>query len=546
MFMALLPWSVNAQDLIDEYELEWVYKYSAYELADANPDSVFGFYEYGSVYSPDEFTEDVEQLTTELLNCKNLQYLELHNILATDVLDRLDEFPLLQVLVLDNVGMGTVPDGIYYLDHLKRLELSYFNDLKFDTEGLLGNQIHSLSLENIVIGCDSGNCELPLDYFPELTKLKLRGEFYNLPASLYECTNLVELDVAECYLEYIDPEIGNLVMLETVILSSNADLDDLPDEFGYLENLKTLDISGTAFYTLPYCLEYCTSLESLDASYSSLEELPYFIESLTSLYDLRLNGTLISALPDELKYCSSLNYLSLYGCGFSEFPAVIGELSNLLELDMSYCYVNTIPASLSGAKMLSRLDLSGNPIERIESGAFALPELYRLNMANCGLRQIDPEIFRLTALAHLDLSGDSITTIPAGLYSLKSLSSLNLSGNQIATIPKGISGLTALYELDLSTNKVTALPKDLTACANLNYLTVPDNQIKKLPKGMNKLTNLGSIDVRGNKNIAIKGKEIAKIPSFYIIKLRPDDISESALKKLKAALGEESVYVSEY
>lgn len=228
--LLLFPVAMNAQHLFPEDELSYVYRYSASELESAeNLDSVFGYYEYGNNYY-DNF-EDSTQASLEVLKCRNLQVLELHDVLSSELLSHLDEFPMLQVLVLDNVGMATIPEEIYALKNLKQLEIRRMDELWFDPSRFDGSGIHRLVMSNITtrIMSDEGNpIALQLDLFPNLTELILGNEMSDIPESLYELKQLKHLEIYGAGLSEISPSIGSLVNLEYLNLSSNEGLEHFP------------------------------------------------------------------------------------------------------------------------------------------------------------------------------------------------------------------------------------------------------------------------------------------------------------------------------
>jgi Leucine-rich repeat (LRR) protein len=545
--MLLAPVAMKAQHLFPEDELTYIYRYSASELESAeNLDSVFGYYEYGNNYY--EYFEDSTQASAEALKCRNLQVLELHDVLSSELLSHLGEFPMLQVLILDNVGLTSIPDEIYELKNLKHLEIRRMNELWFDPSRFDGSGIHKLVLANVTtrIMSDEGNpIALQLDLFPNLTELVLGDEMSEVPASLYDLTQLTHLEIYSAGLSEISPAIGNLVNLEFLNLSSNEGLETLPNEMGNLVNLSELNLNACSFSELPVCLGNLTALTSLDVQYNPLVTIPEFAGNWVNLTHLYLSNTGISELPASLSNCVNLYTLYMYYCQLTEFPTAILGCTSLSDLDLSANAIASIPAGLSRLTGLMTLEVSNNPIRMIDPAALNLPSLYSLRMSGCPLYNIPMGIEGLTGLQYLDLSSDSIGSVNKNIYKLSNLRSLNLSMNQITEMPAGIASLSLLFDLTLSENRLTALPKDLVKLNELTYLTVNDNQLKKLPKGLGKMPQLGTIDLRGNKNIALS-KDLAKLQNLYEIRLRPDDLDEKGWEKLRGWVGPDKAVPYEY
>merc|ERR1712137_1420725 len=79
-------------------------------------------------------------------------------------------------------------------------------------------------------------------------------------------------------------EIRLFVSLVTLDLSGNDGLTTIPDEISKLQNLKELNLAGTAITTVPPSIGDCKSLTSLNLqSCSSLAGLPHTIGNLQSL-----------------------------------------------------------------------------------------------------------------------------------------------------------------------------------------------------------------------------------------------------------------------
>jgi Leucine-rich repeat (LRR) protein len=122
-------------------------------------------------------------------------------------------------------------------------------------------------------------------------------EMQYLPECLYQFDSLVELDISNCNLEYIDPRISNLSNLRKIDFSfnkltdipfinselmyinvANNQLDHLPVHFSSLANLKYIDIIFNNIHHIP--------IDSL--KWDSLKIISLFGNKIDSLQIMKL------------------------------------------------------------------------------------------------------------------------------------------------------------------------------------------------------------------------------------------------------------------
>jgi len=144
----------------------------------------------------------------------------------------------------------------------------------------------------------------------------------------------------------------------------------LPERFGELKNLQTLNLSGCEnLVILPERFGGLTSLKDLDLrGCRSLESLPEGFGELASLEKLFMRGcaSLVSLPEDfgELKSLTSLNLSGGFGSPMSlrSLPEGFGELKALTHLSMSYCYaLQSLPERFGELKSLTTLNLHESP-----------------------------------------------------------------------------------------------------------------------------------------------------------------------------------------
>jgi len=114
---------------------------------------------------------------------------------------------------------------------------------------------HSIKKENLTL--------LQLTYYSWCTisqELRLITKLEKFPVGICSLINLTKINLSDCSLKYIPPEIGNLKKLEEVNLTGN-NIGILPDEIGELACLKKLFLDGNKLKTLPKTIQQLTNLE---------------------------------------------------------------------------------------------------------------------------------------------------------------------------------------------------------------------------------------------------------------------------------------------
>lgn len=155
------------------------------------------------------------------------------------------------------------------------------------------------------------------------------------PRKLFMLTELVQLDVSTNRLEFVPPELGALVALESINLSDNK-IERLPSNiFGRWQCLESFLCSENNLSEVPDDLFGVTSLLHVDLSHNSLETIPPTICGLTQLQFLQLSNNQISELPVEMSKLDALEELYLNANRLRGIPQWITNLGNLFLLDVS-------------------------------------------------------------------------------------------------------------------------------------------------------------------------------------------------------------------
>ncbi|KAB2620521.1 receptor-like protein kinase [Pyrus ussuriensis x Pyrus communis] len=241
---------------------------------------------------------------SSLVNCTNLQILLIsdnnfggmlpENWMRGNIPVSVGNLFNLEVLAFDaNLLTGTIPSSIGRLNKLNALYLNS-NGLSGTIPSSLGN----LSSLTILV----------------LMSNKLQG---NIPRSLGECGKLLLLVLSENNLSgsipkqviglsslsqglnlsgnqltgSIPTEVGNLVHLNSLIVSDNRLSGEIPRSLGSCTSLTTLYLSGNSLQgTIPESLSSLRGIENFDISRNNLSgRIPNYLESFRILLNLNLS-----------------------------------------------------------------------------------------------------------------------------------------------------------------------------------------------------------------------------------------------------------------
>ncbi|KAK9987256.1 hypothetical protein SO802_032207 [Lithocarpus litseifolius] len=501
-----------------------------------------------------EFPSSIEGLTTlislTLKDCKNLMCLP-------SIICNLNSLKCLYLCGCSN--LNNLPENLGNLKGLYDLDLSgtAIKEFPSSIEGLttlnsltLNDCKNLVCLPSIICSLNSLKC-LNLcgcsnfDNLPEnlgslkgLRKLDLSGiAIKEFPSSIEGLTTLTLLTLSDCKnLVRLPSTICSLNSLECLDLSGWSNFKNLPENLGNVENLKKLNLSGTAIKVLPSSIARLTSLTSLTLrDCNNFVRLPSTIGSLKSLQFLDLFGcSKFDNLPENLGNLKGLKKLDLSGIAIKKFPSSIEGLTtltfltlndckNLMRLPSIICSLNSLeclclcgcsnfdnlPENLGNLKALKELHLSRTAIKDLPSSIERLTSLTLLSLRDCkNLVRLPSTICNLNSLKCLDLSGCSNSdNLLENLGNLKGLKKLYLSRTAIKEFPSSIKGLTTLTLLTLSDCKnLVRLPSIICSLNSLECLYLCGySNFDNLPE------NLG--DLKGLKELVLSGIAIKEFPS---------------------------------
>ncbi|KAF5188154.1 Leucine-rich repeat receptor protein kinase ems1 [Thalictrum thalictroides] len=176
----------------------------------------------------------------------------------------------------------------------------------------------------------------------------------------------IKLDLQEFVSGVLPSELGNMVSIERILISSNNFTGPLPETLAKLTTLKDFRISDNHFTgTIPNFLQNWTNLEKMAVQASGLEgPIPSGISLLTKLSDLRLSD--IKATGAAFPPLSNMTKMKTPVLRSSNItgavPSYLGDMASLKTLDLRFNKLTgPIPSSF-GRLSSDFIYLTGNAL----------------------------------------------------------------------------------------------------------------------------------------------------------------------------------------
>jgi Leucine-rich repeat (LRR) protein len=299
---------------------------------------------------------------------------------------------------------GTIPSNFSDLNLLVKLDLGYYCFLTAvpDVIGTM-TQLEELILPNCNIGINQFPTPIP-SWVSNLTQLKIlnlsENEFFGaIPENISQLTQLRELDLSLNYLEGTLPNgLYDLNLLERINLWSwnNMLTGNVSPNIKQLNNLTHLLIS----------------------SEKNMGQIPNEIGQLPSLIELDLTG-FSGSFPSEVAKLSNLLRLGLVGDFAPEpFPTEILSLDKLQALSLQANITGSIPTAIAQLTQLTVLDLSNNALTgSIPTQLNSIPNLKYVILNNNLLSGNYPSWFHLSnTLEYLNIRNNGIQGVILDAY----------------------------------------------------------------------------------------------------------------------------------
>jgi Leucine-rich repeat (LRR) protein len=265
----------------------------------------------------------------------------------------------------------------------------------------------------------------------------------------------------------IPREIGNLINLQSLNLSSNALTGPIPSEFSKLVNLKALQLERNSFATdFPAPITKLVNLQRLTLQNNQFTGvLPASLGDMVNLQylDLGFNnftGSLPFSIADLLPW-ERLTYFNMNGN-----PRFVQSSRSITPTQSDCSTVLRVYNLLGGSRRLPQdpdnncCDWNNVECATIISGTWwESPQLFGVNFDRRATKifwqrenlrgSLSPIVSNLDALLSLSLTGNFITgTLPSSLGNLSSLETLEINNNKISgNIPESFSNFRNLTRL---------------------------------------------------------------------------------------------------
>ena len=207
--------------------------------------------------------------------------------------------------------------------------------------------------------------------------------------SLAIFTNLTDLRVRKCSLEYIPEDLGDMTSLTHLDLAKN-DIRWFPPSITNLVNLKNVDIRNNLIFELPPMIGNCVKLQELRLDHNKLYDLPQSMAEMPLLRKVTLDHNKFQILPGWLDELEHLKMLTFAHNEVDKLPSTFHLLgTTLTELRCTYNKLTQISTMFTGLIRLKILDISGNPIKSVPKHIGTCEDLEELYVNFCSLQAMD-------------------------------------------------------------------------------------------------------------------------------------------------------------
>lgn len=222
----------------------------------------------------------------------------------------------------------------------EKIRLNAFKDLK----KINLSELKSLSLE---ANYSSTNTRLEARFLQEI--LEKGSQLESLVIHNFEIENFPEikkpnnvlkkLELDNNKLKMLSPSISNLVALED--FSSYNPLQELPETFSQLKNLKKLSLERTEFSAFPKVIFGLNDLFVLHISgnyqrNAQIKEIPDLFTQLPELKEFKVALSSLSTLPKSISTLKKLEKVVFSDNQFNDFPEALASNPNLKYVAIDY------------------------------------------------------------------------------------------------------------------------------------------------------------------------------------------------------------------
>lgn len=308
-------------------------------------------------------------------------------------------------------NLKTLPNNIYQLQYLERLDLSY-------------------------------------------------NPLVELPNEIEKLQNLRMLDIRGIQIIRLPETITNLKKLEILDVRNN-DLVDLPKSIDSLSKLKKLLLSNNKLKSIPSTIGQLYQLNLLDLEWNELEEIPLEIGDLVNMLELKISNNRLVKIPNSIGNLTNITFFDFSNNRLVDIPEQIGHLKKLRSLDARNNYLNEIPDNIRKLSEITKLELANNQLKFIPDEIGRLKKIMKLDVSNNELCDLPRGIGFLNYLKKLDLQNNNLKRLPEQVGQLKNLVVLYLDNNQLRKLPPELGKIKNLEDLSVEKNPLISPPPEI-------------------------------------------------------------------------------------
>lgn len=256
--------------------------------------------------------------------------------------------------------------------------------------------------------------------------------------NFWEMNPITKVDLCHNTIPSVPDEIWKLSeFLQTLRMRDNR-IQMIPDSLYQCTALRSLDLANNKIQVLSHLVAGLSVLKELFLFGNMLSHVPESLCECSMIQTLDLQDNRISQLPDNFSFGAILR-LNLSGNSLDKLPSTIAEFHSLSFLDVKRNNLRTLP-DLGYLDKLTFLDASENRLEIFP----ALPEnsscLDRLLLGNNKLTVIELSSLLRTrgCLSELIINDNLLTEIPADIGLMSACKILNFSNNNLSDLPPSI------------------------------------------------------------------------------------------------------------